>query len=262
MRNILRLIGFFVIVKIITSFKCPENDIKGCKCTNVFNESIQFTCIDPSNDIKSNNKQYFEIFFDSLIIKIKCIESSDLANFQYDFKFLKNGNEEYSILTIDNCKINQNTDISKIEELFDNTVLVNYHLNNITQINDILKENSMVKLNALYALEITNNINLEVLPENEFFIHVPFLYNLTITGNSIKSIKRNAFNPLNLLTRLNLSENNIRDIEPGTFDILTSLVQLDLSKNELETLHDNIFQNLKQLRRLYLQQNKFTTLSE
>ncbi|XP_051171756.1 uncharacterized protein LOC127288386 [Leptopilina boulardi] len=258
MKNFLKLISLFLTLKIIASFDCFENKIENCNCYEFDNATIQYTCLDPTNLKNINNPRKFEISIEPLETVIKCINSANLKNFHYDFRFVIT---DLTALVLDNCIINKYTNIQKIKELTYAEYVSKINLVNNSQLNDILIKNPSDELNSLLGLNIKDNNNLEEI-NMRLFHKVTNIFYLTIKRCFVQKITPNAFSELKKLLKLDLSENKLKDIYPETFNRLTALTKLDLSGNQLEILNDNIFQNLQQLKNLNLQNNKLTTISE
>ncbi|XP_051173134.1 protein toll-like [Leptopilina boulardi] len=258
MKNFLRLISFFLIVKIITSYNCFENNINYCTCNDLDNGIIQYSCIDPMEMKNSINLRHFEISIGTFETTIKCINSASLENFHYDFRFLKT---DLTTIVLDNCNINRKTDISKIKELTATEYVSKINLVNNSQLNNILIQNPSYELYSLLRLNIMDDNNLKLV-NIKLFHNVPNIYYLTIKRCFVQTITPNAFINLKQLIKLNLSQNKLKNIPSEIFNSLHELTDLDLSGNQLEILDDKIFQNLQVLKNLNLEKNKLTTISE
>ncbi|KAK3552188.1 hypothetical protein QTP86_005279 [Hemibagrus guttatus] len=118
--------------------------------------------------------------------------------------------------------------------------------------------------------------------KNAVFSYMPDLEEISLAGNSINQIEKEALYGLDNLRKLNLSNNLLDKIYSGTFKNLRSLETLDLSNNNIRMLMSQSFQGLSnlvhlslsenslryvhtlaylpQLRKLYLDNNKITSL--
>nr|CAI5821797.1 unnamed protein product [Callosobruchus analis] len=94
--------------------------------------------------------------------------------------------------------------------------LLKLHLNNNNITN--IKENSFVHLPKLKVLNLSNNrISWIVEDANHIFQGLSDLLKFYLTGNSIKSINKDAFEGLRNVTYLNLGNNNITSIQKDAF---------------------------------------------
>jgi Leucine-rich repeat (LRR) protein len=89
--------------------------------------------------------------------------------------------------------------------------------------------------------------------ENDAFINLRGLENVSISNNFLKNLSSNNFFYLYNLKYLNLSYNRIESIESNTFISLNKLILMDLSFNRLLSIEPNLFRGLDNLEDLNLQ---------
>ena len=89
--------------------------------------------------------------------------------------------------------------------------------------------------------------------ENDAFINLKKLENLSISNNFLRNLTSNNFFYLYNLKFLNLSFNQIESIESNTFISLNKLIIMDLSFNRLLSIEPNLFIGLDNLEELNLQ---------
>eukprot|EP00062_Callorhinchus_milii_P026276 gi/632988204/ref/XP_007882979.1/ PREDICTED: trophoblast glycoprotein-like [Callorhinchus milii] len=86
--------------------------------------------------------------------------------------------------------------------------------------------------------------------------HAPCVWNLTVTGSNIPSLRETSFEgegaDFHCLLSLCLDSNNIREIGPSAFRALTSLENLTLNENPLAVIAGDAFAGLSSLRSLSL----------
>lgn len=100
-------------------------------------------------------------------------------------------------------------------------------------------------------LNISHN-GLEAILKDDFLLYAS-LRSLIMTGNEIKTIQEEAFDPLVNLEKLDLSLNRLDALSAGWFKNLFSLQYLNLLGNEYKTLgQGNLFQPLRNLKTLHV----------
>ncbi|XP_036355777.1 leucine-rich repeat-containing protein 4C isoform X5 [Octopus sinensis] len=85
---------------------------------------------------------------------------------------------------------------------------------------------------------------------------------LTLTWNSISTIKEGAFTGLSNLKELSLFKNKISTIKEGAFTGLSNLKELSLFENKFSTIKEGTFTGLSNLKYLYLGSNSIPTINE
>lgn len=257
MKNIFRLISLISIIKIILTFDCLENEIDNCECIENSHANVTYICKDLTDTRDKRDPKQFQILIEPLEVTLKCVNLAKLENFHYDFRSII---KDLTTLVLDNCDINKNTDIDKINELTSTSYVGRLVLHNTLQYN-ILIENPIRKLDILVGLSITDVKNLKTLTQRPLQNAINIYY-LTIKRCNMDGIEKDAFHHVMRLLKMDLSENKLIYIQPTTFDNLSELTDLDLSGNQMEILDDDLFEKLTVLKNLNIGDNKLTTISE
>lgn len=92
------------------------------------------------------------------------------------------------------------------------------------------------------------------------FRYMPDLEEISLAGNLINQIERDAFYGLDNLRMLNLSHNLLDKIDSEMFKNLPKLETLDLSNNNIRLLMSGSFQGLSNLAYLFLSENSLQSL--
>ncbi|XP_056140982.1 transforming growth factor beta activator LRRC32 isoform X2 [Lampris incognitus] len=118
-----------------------------------------------------------------------------------------------------------------------------------------LNKTKIGSLKAVESLDLSNN-GLYTGMTDYFLGDSPAMTNLSLNGNSITKITKNAFCGSLALRKISLHNNVILEIEDGAFDLLDYLTELDLSKNSITCITDF---NLSHLKWLNLSKNSLET---
>ena len=126
----------------------------------------------------------------------------------------------------------------------------------LKEINDY----SFANCKNLQQLSIYGN-NLIKVDKNAFSENLQ-LQNLGISGSQLTDLPASVFTNLgNSLAYLSLSYNKLTTLRPGWFSTLQKLEFLDLDNNEIEELPINIFSSAKNLNILSMESNKLRVIS-
>ncbi|KAK5648635.1 hypothetical protein RI129_003527 [Pyrocoelia pectoralis] len=98
--------------------------------------------------------------------------------------------------------------------------------------------------------------------ENDTFLQLNYLWQLSLEGNRISQLYMDSFKGLTILNNLNLANNLLTDLPNGMFGHLKSLVVLDLSQNLLTTLSPSSFTGLMALTTLNISHNSLETIED
>jgi Leucine-rich repeat (LRR) protein len=104
------------------------------------------------------------------------------------------------------------------------------------------------------------NMQVENSPYNEYFLNIPSLQDLDLSGCSLSHLLPTMFKKLTTVTYVNLASNNISDIPKETFAPLTDLDDLDLSDNKLSWLRSDMFESNSEMNALNLRNNHLSSL--
>lgn len=193
------------------------------------------------------------------------------------------------IAYLDLSNIPESSGLKLTKQIFVNAGLK--RVSSITILNSTLKEIDVNAFHGLYNLNqlnlggnhlgllepdmFANNTHLEHLnlsqnplenmqaqhsPYNRYFLHIPSLQELDLSGCNLSHLLPTMFNKLTTLTYVNLASNNISDIPKTTFAPLVDLVDLDLSGNELSQLRSDMFENNSELDSLNMRNNHLSSL--
>ncbi|KAK2903119.1 hypothetical protein Q8A67_007832 [Cirrhinus molitorella] len=103
---------------------------------------------------------------------------------------------------------------------------------------------------SLTLLDLTGNSISEV--GGDQFACMPFLEQLSLSYNTIKTLQLNAFRGLHRLKVLKLDSNKISQLTVKNFRSLMALEVLLINNNVIETIEDGTFQDQRELRELSL----------
>ncbi|XP_043483057.1 relaxin receptor 1 isoform X2 [Leptopilina heterotoma] len=130
---------------------------------------------------------------------------------------------------------------------------LNLNNNSIT-----VKKLSLPYLPVLDQLYLDEN-NLEEITET-LFAGLPKLKTLSLEGNRIKSIHKNAFQHFENLTELNLSYNKITKIESTLFQPLISIKKLGIEDIDLNSFEKNFFNLFPNLSFIYFKRFQYCSM--
>jgi Leucine-rich repeat (LRR) protein len=104
------------------------------------------------------------------------------------------------------------------------------------------------------------NMQVENSPYSDYFLNVPSLQDLDLSGCSLSHLLPTMFKKLTTVTYVNLASNNISDIPKETFAPLLDLGDLDLSDNKLSWLRSDMFENNLEMDSLNMRNNHLSSL--
>jgi Leucine-rich repeat (LRR) protein len=127
---------------------------------------------------------------------------------------------------------------------------------------NLLTTISSRSMEPLYTKTVDLSHNqLEELPLNILQTAGPYLRELHMQSNKLKSLGTSAFRYQENLQVLDVSNNVIKDLHPTSLQSLSSLQILDISNNEINSLPPALFNNMLKLRVLKASGNKISHLS-
>ena len=201
------------------------------------------------------------LFQENLFEKLECltleshlvgsVKTKELKNLK-NLKILKTNNlifegavEEFNYLTEASFSIQMPDNISNFVAL---QKLSLKQIKKPVPLNETFLE-SLVNLEELELINVFKSIDVEL---KYLFKSLTKLKKLTMTRNTIETVKSSFFNYLIDLEELNLSSNCIEFIESGSFKSLLELKSLDLSNNNLTQITKYTFSSNHKLERLSL----------
>ena len=98
--------------------------------------------------------------------------------------------------------------------------------------------------------------------QQDSFIDLKNLLDLSLKGNRLQSVETDLFSGLLNLKSLDLSENLIEKISDSAFESLKSLKKLDLHENKLELMNAKTFTGLTSLEILNLRNNQLNSIEK
>lgn len=108
--------------------------------------------------------------------------------------------------------------------------------------------------NSLHNMQVKNS------PYSEYFLNIPSLQDLDLSGCSLSHLLPTMFKKLTTVTYVNLASNNISDIPKETFAPLLDLGDLDLSDNKVSQLSSDMFKNNSEINSLTMRNNPLSSL--
>lgn len=140
-----------------------------------------------------------------------------------------------------------------------------YGLHHLTQLN--LSGNHLTRLEPdtfannthLERLSLSKN-PLETSAYKEYFLNIPSLQELDLSGCSLSHLLPTMFSKLTTVTYINLASNNITDLPKATFAPLLELEHLDLSSNKLSQLKPDVFEDNLEMVSLKMRNNPLSSL--
>ena len=143
-------------------------------------------------------------------------------------------------------------------------------LHNLNQLNlsgnhlGLLEPDMFANNTHLERLSLSKNplqyMQVEASPYKGYFLNIPSLQELDLSGCSLSHLLPTMFNKLTTVTYLNLASNNISDIPNATFAPLLELDYLDLSNNKLSHLRSDMFENNLEMVSLKMRNNPLSSL--
>lgn len=153
--------------------------------------------------------------------------------------------------------------IEKIHnQAFHKLVELNYldlSYNNLDFISNILiKENIELEI-----FKISNNQKLKHLPKDGFICSADQfnIYYFDASNCGLEEIYDNSLSTFTVLTQINLSGNAIKTINRQVFEPLTRIVEINLADNQLTSLDNKVFAKNKELGKLILRGNPLKAIS-
>ncbi|XP_049539613.1 uncharacterized protein LOC125953853 [Anopheles darlingi] len=120
-------------------------------------------------------------------------------------------------------------------------------------------DDSYTRFGALTFLDLSQNALVELYAD--FFGAFPALRTLSLYGNDIESVHRDALVSLKELQSLDLSQNRLTELHPDLFAANRRLHTVDLSRNHIHYV-SGLFANLPLLREIFVNENNVLELTE
>ncbi|GFG35698.1 hypothetical protein Cfor_04570 [Coptotermes formosanus] len=143
-------------------------------------------------------------------------------------------------------------------------------LYNLNQLNlsgnhlGLLEPDMFANNTHLERLSLSKNplqyMQVESSPYKGYFLNIPSLQELDLSGCSLSHLLPTMFNKLTTVLYVNLASNNISDIPKATFAPLQDLEDLDLSSNKLSQLRSDMFENNLEMVSLNIRNNSLSSL--
>lgn len=182
---------------------------------------------------------------------IKCATPT-LLDFK-TFPKLEIGNV-YAVKLV-NCSIPANDSLGPLLQHFGINETQEFEANNMGR---SLQQQFSIGFENLRGLTLRGNV-ITKLNKNAFQT-LPKLYYLDLTYNDISFLHKDGFHNLNRLSTLILSNNKLKILDEEIFTHLKALHELYLDNNKLEVLTKETFTGIRSLRVLQLQKNNFTRI--
>lgn len=232
-------------VLLVSSGDCPAY----CKCDTSGTSGILAKCS------AFDNTQHFGLEIAYLDLS-NIPESSGLK--LTNRIFVNTGLKRVSSITIVNSTLKQ-IDVNAFHGLY-----------NLNQLNlggnhlGLLEPDVFASNTHLERLSLSRNplqdMQVQPSPYNGYFLHIPALQELDLSGCNLSHLLPTMFNKLTTLTYINLASNNISDLPKETFAPLVDLDDLDLSDNKLSQLRSDMFENNLEISSLNVQNNHLSSL--
>jgi Leucine-rich repeat (LRR) protein len=233
-------------VLVVTSGDCPAY----CNCDTTGSSGILAKCS------AFDDTQHFDLEIAYLDLS-NIPESSGLK--LTSRIFVNAGLKRVSSITIVNSTLKQ-IDVNAFHGLY-----------NLNQLNlggnrlGLLEPDMFANNTHLEKLSLSQNplenMQVEQSPYNRYFLYIPSLQELDLSGCSLFHLLPTMFNNLTTLTYVNLASNGISDIPRQTLAPLVDLDELDLSDNRLSHLSSDMFEKNTELGSLNMKNNTLSTLT-
>ncbi|XP_050084500.1 chaoptin [Anopheles aquasalis] len=121
------------------------------------------------------------------------------------------------------------------------------------------QDDSYTRFGSLTFLDLSQNALVELYAD--FFGAFPALRTLSLYGNDIETVHRDALVSLKELQSLDLSQNRLIQLHPDLFAANRRLHTVDLSRNHIHYL-SGLFSNLPLLREIFINENNVLELTD